>query len=70
MSAIQERGDQYKFQTFFFSAGAAGFAVRIVRSNRVAHKRPARWHSRNGPWTYECCFEVVYAYVDKPRNCN
>ena len=24
MSAIQERGDQLRFQTFFFSAGAAG----------------------------------------------
>jgi len=26
MSAMQEREDKLKFQTFFFSAGAAGFA--------------------------------------------
>jgi len=25
--------------------------IRIVRSNRVARKHPARRHSRNGPWT-------------------
>jgi len=24
--------------------------IHMVRSNRVARKRPARGHSRNGPW--------------------
>ena len=37
--------------------------VHVVRSNRVARKRPARGHSRNGPWTHECWFEFVYVYV-------
>ena len=26
--------------------------IQVVRSNRVAWKRPARGHSRNGPWTW------------------
>ena len=30
----------------------------MVCSNKVAWKRLARRHSRNGPWTHECCFEV------------
>jgi len=29
------------------------------------------WHSRNGPWTQECCFEVMYLHVGSGfRDCN
>jgi len=31
----------------------------MVCSNKEAQKRLAQTHSRNGPWTHECCFEVV-----------
>ena len=30
----------------------------MVCSNEEARKRLARRHSRNGPWTHECCFGV------------
>jgi len=32
MSVIQERGPQSRFQDFFFSAGAAGFAIEALGS--------------------------------------
>ena len=42
------------------------FALLCLRcSNKVARKRLARRHSRNGPWTHECCFEVMCLYVGK-----
>jgi hypothetical protein len=34
--------------------------INVVRSNRVARKRPARRHYCNGPRTHRCCFEVMY----------
>jgi len=37
--------------------------THVVCSNREARKRPARRHSRNGPWTHEGSFEVMYLYV-------
>jgi len=37
--------------------------TQVVCSNWEARKRPARRHSRNGPWTHECCFEVMYLCV-------
>ena len=51
---------------FFFGCFAATQLARqlhqectqAVCSNGVARKRPARRHSRNGPWTHECCFEM------------
>ena len=39
-----------------------------MRSNRVARRHPGQKHSHNGPWTYECCFEVVHAGSGL-RNC-
>ena len=30
----------------------------MVCSNKEAWRCLARRHSRNGPWTHECCFEV------------
>ena len=32
--------------------------TQVVCSNKEARKRLARRHSRNGPWTHECYFEV------------
>jgi len=32
--------------------------TQVVCSNKVARKHLARRHSRNGPWTHECCSEV------------
>ena len=32
--------------------------TQVVCSNKEAWRRLARRHSRNGPWTHECCFEV------------
>jgi len=37
--------------------------AQVVCSNKVARKRLARRHSRNGPWTHESCFDVMYFYV-------
>jgi len=34
--------------------------IRVVHNNRVTRRSPVQRHSRNGPWTHECCFEVVY----------
>jgi len=38
--------------------------TQVVCSNKVARKHLARRHSRNGPWTHKCCFEVNVLYVD------
>jgi len=38
--------------------------TQVVYSHKEARKRLARRHFRNGPWTHECCFEVMYLYVD------
>jgi len=52
---------------FFFGCGYAATQLalqllqeraQVVRSNKAARKRLARRHSRNGPLTIECCFEV------------
>ena len=32
--------------------------LQVVCSNKEARKRLAGRHSRNGPWSHECCFEV------------
>ena len=32
--------------------------TQVGCSNKEARKRLTRRHSRNGPWTHECCFEV------------
>ena len=32
--------------------------TQVVCSNKEARKHLARRHSRNGPWTHECYFEV------------
>jgi len=37
--------------------------TQVVCSNKEARKRLARRHSRNGPWTHECCLEVLVMYV-------
>jgi len=43
-------------------------------SNKVAWKRLARRHSRSGPWTHECCFEVdvflCWEWIKELRNWN
>jgi len=56
---------------FFFVCFAATQLARQVHqertqvlcSNKVARKRLARRHSRNGPWTRKCCFEVDVLFV-------
>ena len=66
------------FEFFFCCYAATQLALQVrqertqvVCSNREARKHPARRHSRNGPWTHECWFEVVYLYVDSgQRNWN
>jgi len=39
------------FVCCLFVCTAAPLRIRVVRSNRVAWKRPARRYFRNGPWT-------------------
>ena len=56
---------------FFFGCYAATQLVlqlqeehtQVVCSNKEARKRLVWRHSRNGPWTHEYCFEVMYFYV-------
>jgi len=39
--------------------------TQVVCSNKVGQSRLAQRHSRNGPWTHECCFEVnVVVFYD------
>jgi len=48
--------------------------TQVECGNREARKRLGgriELHFRNGPWTHECCFQVVYVYVGSGfRNCN
>ena len=57
----------YPWTTLFFRFTTTQLArqvqqerTQVVCSNKVARKRLARRHPRNGPsiWTHECCFEV------------
>jgi len=43
--------------------------TQVVCSNKEAWKRLALRHSRNGPWTHECCFEVdVFVLFERTHN--
>ena len=52
----------YQLQHFVFCRHTASAPItsrtQVVCSNKVARKRLARRHSRNGSWTHQCCFEV------------
>ena len=58
---------RYRFVSLFFFLGLESTSQRAnyIRnahrwrcSKKEARKCLVRTHSRNGPWTYECCFEV------------
>jgi len=60
------------FFCFFLAFYAATYLVLrlyqertqvLIMRTREDQKRPARRHSRNGPWTREYFFEVLYLYV-------
>jgi len=56
---------QFILSFFFWCFAATQIArqlhqehTQVVCSNKEVWRRLARRHSRNGPWTHECCFEV------------
>jgi len=50
---------------FFFAATQLALQLQQGRTYVVcSNKCLSRRHSRNGPWTHEFRFEVMYLYVD------